>query len=78
MTFTLPSELSEWLHENHISPQNYLITPFHLVQLRVIQEVVALIVFVGFLSLAYPDFKWNANHLMALACLIGAVYFAFR
>jgi len=52
--------------------------PFQLVQLRVIQEVIALIVFVGFLSLAYPGFKWNANHLMALLCLIGAVYFAFR
>ncbi|MBI1316227.1 hypothetical protein GC167_05130 [bacterium] len=52
--------------------------PFSLVQLRVLQEVIALLVFVLFVSVAFPGFKWSVNHVFALMCLIGAVYFAFR
>jgi uncharacterized protein len=52
--------------------------PFNLVQLKVIQEVITLIVFVAFTLLFFKNesFKWN--HLAGFACLILAVYFIFK
>ena len=50
--------------------------PFTLMQLKVIQEVITLVVFVVFSILAFHmPIKWN--HLVACALLIGAVYFVF-
>lgn len=51
--------------------------PFTLLQLKVIQEVISLIVFT---SLALAMFKGESlhwNHLAAFGCLILAVYFVF-
>lgn len=52
--------------------------PFSLIQLKVIQEVITLLVFTGFTLLAFKNetFKWN--HIAAFICLILAVYFIFR
>lgn len=52
--------------------------PFSLVQLKVIQEVITLIVFVGFTLIAFKTetFKWN--HVLAFFFLILAVYFVFK
>ena len=52
--------------------------PFSLIQLKVIQEVITLVVFTGFTLLAFKNesFKWN--HIAAFICLILAVYFVFR
>jgi len=48
-------------------------TPF---QLKVIQEIVTLAVFVVFAFLYFGEkFRWN--HLAAFACLVAAVAFAF-
>ena len=51
--------------------------PFSLIQLKIIQEVITLSVFMLFSYIAFQQhFAWN--HLAAFACLVGAVYFTFR
>ena len=52
--------------------------PFSLVQLKVIQEVISLLVFVLFSLFFFQTeaFKWN--HLVAFGLLILAVYFIFK
>jgi uncharacterized protein (DUF486 family) len=50
--------------------------PFTLMQLKVIQEVITLVVFVVFSVLAFQmPLRWN--HFVACLLLIGAVYFVF-
>lgn len=51
--------------------------PFDIMQLKVIQEVVTLVVFTVFSVIAFKmELKWN--HLAAFCCLILAVYFIFK
>lgn len=52
--------------------------PFSLIQLKVIQEVITLIVFVVFSTLTFKNeaFKWN--HILAFILLIAAVYLVFK
>jgi uncharacterized protein len=52
--------------------------PFSLIQLKVMQEVITLIVFVIFTTLAFKSesFKWN--HGLAFILLIVAVYLVFK
>lgn len=52
-------------------------TTFTVAQLRIIQEVVSLSVFVGFLSF-YMKEPLKLDYLWAALCLIGAVFFIFR
>ena len=52
--------------------------PFSLVELKVIQEVITLIVFVGFSMLAFKTETLKTNHLIGFAFLILAVYFIFK
>ena len=50
--------------------------PFSLMQLKILQEVITLVVFVVFSMIAFHmEVKWN--HIVAGLCLIGAVYFVF-
>ena len=50
--------------------------PFSLMQLKILQEVITLVVFVVFSVVAFHmQVKWN--HIVAAACLIAAVYFVF-
>ena len=50
--------------------------PFNLMQLKVIQEVITLAVFIVFSALAFHmPLRWN--HMVACLLLIGAVYFVF-
>ena len=51
--------------------------PFSLMQLKVIQEVITLIVFTAFAVLAFENGKLQWNHIAAFVCLILAVYFVF-
>ncbi len=48
-----------------------------LAQLKILQEVITLSVFVPF-SLLYMHEKLNWNYLAAGICLLGAVFFIFR
>ena len=52
--------------------------PFSLFQLKVIQEVITLIVFVIFAVIFFKNVKLNINHLYAAICLVMAVYFVFK
>lgn len=50
---------------------------FSLPQLKILQEVITLSVFVPF-ALLYMRTPLNWNYLWAACCLMGAVYFVFR
>lgn len=52
--------------------------PFTLLQLKVIQEIVTLIVFVGFTTLFFKTEALRLNHLWGAMFLILAVYFMFK
>lgn len=52
--------------------------PFSLWQLKVIQEVVTLTVFTGFMFLFFKNQPLRWNHVAAFVLLIGAVYLMFR
>ena len=52
--------------------------PFSLVELKVIQEVVSLIVFTGFTLVVFRDEHFRTNHLIGFMFLILAVYFVFK
>jgi uncharacterized protein len=52
--------------------------PFTLVQLKVIQEVITLIVFTIFALVAFKTETFRWNHLIAFIFLILAVYFVFK
>ena len=51
--------------------------PFSLMQLKVIQEVVTLVIFTIFTVVAFKGESFHWNHLAAFVCLILAVYFVF-
>mgnify|MGYP000380341119 CR=1 FL=1 len=52
--------------------------PFTLVQLKVIQEVITLVVFTGFTLLVFRNETFRINHLIGFVFLILAVYFIFK
>ncbi len=52
--------------------------PFSLVQLKVIQEVITLAVFVVFSMVAFKDVEFRWNHALAAALLIAAVWLVFK
>lgn len=51
--------------------------PFSLVQLKVIQECVSLIVFAVIANILFQGESLHWNHLAAFLCLIAAVYLVF-
>ena len=51
--------------------------PFTLMQLKVIQEVITLIIFSVFSTLLFKGESLHWNHLAAFVCLVAAVYFVF-
>jgi uncharacterized protein (DUF486 family) len=46
-------------------------------QLRIIQEVISLVVFVPFMLLFLGE-KWRWDYLWAFFCILGAIFFVFR
>lgn len=50
---------------------------FTLSQLKIIQEVITLLVFIPF-AVFYMDQPFKLDYLWAGMCLVGAVYFMFR
>lgn len=52
--------------------------PFSLLQLKVIQEVITLVVFAVFTLVFFKTETFRYNHLIAFALLILAVYFMFK
>lgn len=51
--------------------------PFTLVQLKVVQEVVSLIVFTIIANVLFQGQSLHWNHIVAFCCLVAAVYFVF-
>lgn len=52
--------------------------PFSLIQLKVIQEVITLIVFAVFTLVVFKTETFKINHIISFAFLILAVYFMFK
>jgi hypothetical protein len=52
--------------------------PFSLIQLKVIQEVISIIVFTIFTIIAFKNEQFRLNHLIGFVFLILAVYFMFK
>jgi uncharacterized protein (DUF486 family) len=52
--------------------------PFSLLQLKVIQEVVTLVVFVVFSLVFFKNESFRMNHLIGFVFLVLAVYFIFK
>jgi len=52
--------------------------PFSLIELKVIQEVITLIVFVIFTTLLFKNEQLRWNHLIGFIFLVLAVYFVFK
>ena len=52
--------------------------PFSLVELKVIQEVLSLLVFFAFTLLVFRQETFRLNHAIGAILLIGAVFFFFR
>ena len=51
--------------------------PFSLIQLKVMQEVITLVVFVIFSLLLFDGFALRWNHILAFCFLVAAVYLVF-
>ncbi|HZV67988.1 MAG TPA: DMT family protein [Saprospiraceae bacterium] len=62
---------------NRIGYQQYG-GPYSLVQLKVIQEVITLIVFTLFTLLVFRNETFRINHLIGFVFLVLAVYFIFK
>jgi len=52
--------------------------PFSLIELKVIQEVITLLVFTAFSLLLFKNENFRINHLIGFVFLILAVYFIFK
>lgn len=51
--------------------------PYSLVQLKVIQECISLVVFMAIAGFLFQKEAIHWNHIAAFACIVGAVYFTF-
>ena len=52
--------------------------PFSLVELKLIQEVISISVFVVFTLLFFRTETFRLNNLFAFMCILGAIYFTFK
>jgi uncharacterized protein (DUF486 family) len=52
--------------------------PFSLVELKVIQEVISILVFTLFTLLVFRTEQFRINHIIGFAFLVLAVYFVFK
>lgn len=52
--------------------------PFSLIQLKVIQEVISLTVFVVFTTVVFRNEEFRWNHILAFILIVIAVYLVFK
>lgn len=52
--------------------------PFSLVELKLIQEVISISVFVIFTLVFFRTETFKLNYLFAFVCIMGAIYFTFK
>lgn len=51
--------------------------PFTLVELKLIQEIISISVFIVFTLAVFRNEHFSTNHILAFLCILGAVYFTF-
>lgn len=51
---------------------------YDVFQLKVMQEAITLVIFIGFMLLFFKNEPLRWNHLLSCILLIGAVFFAFK
>lgn len=51
--------------------------PYTLMQLKVMQEIITLVVFVVLSSILFSEFKVQWNHILAMVLLVAAVFLVF-
>lgn len=51
--------------------------PYSLMQLKIIQEVITLTIFVIFSLLMFDNFTLRWNHILAMLLMVGAVWLVF-
>jgi uncharacterized protein (DUF486 family) len=69
--------LFEYLLQVPANRIGYGLAGFNVAQLKILQEVITLLVFVPF-AMLYLDQPMKLDYLWAALCLVGAVYFVFR
>ncbi len=69
--------LFEYLLQVPANRIGYGLAGFNVAQLKIMQEVITLLVFVPF-AMLYLDQPMKLDYLWAALCLVGAVYFVFR
>jgi uncharacterized protein (DUF486 family) len=52
--------------------------PFSLIELKIIQEVISILVFTAFTLIVFKNEQFRLNHLIGFCFLILAVYFIFK
>src|SRR5664279_1441014 len=52
--------------------------PFSLIELKVIQEVISILVFTGFTLLVFKNEQFRLNHIIGFFFLVLAVYFILK
>ncbi len=52
--------------------------PYSLVELKVIQEVISILVFTAFALIVFKNEQFRINHLIGFMFLVLAVYFIFK
>lgn len=52
--------------------------PFSLLEMKMLQEIISIAVFVVFTLLFFRTESLRLNHLYGFLCLMGAVYFMFK
>ena len=52
--------------------------PFSLLQLKVLQEIITLVVFVIFSKIVFKNLTLTVNQFIGCILLVGAVYFIFK
>lgn len=52
--------------------------PFSLIQLKLIQEVISICVFIVFTLLVFKNEEFKMNHVYAFLCILAAIYFTFK
>lgn len=69
--------LFEYLLQVPANRIGYGLAGFNVAQLKILQEVITLLVFMPF-AMLYLDQPMKLDYLWAALCLVGAVYFVFR
>ena len=52
--------------------------PFTIFQLKMLQEVISIVVFVLFVKIIFKQENFTWNHFFGFACLMAAVFFFFK